>query len=178
MCWILLNFYLFTFRDFYPIFHYSANTITNARAATSDSEPTVSTAVNWATAGKAEDEAERAFNALHFACCFSWQSKKLMFLKSAMNSSELSVHFRFNPHLISCVRAWMQMLHMLLFWALLIRVYCVLLLHRLPSGVLLQFVVWPLHQHPLELSHRSHPSLHHNLTAKLLAHLVCVEFWN
>lgn len=64
MCWMLWNFdFLFylTFRDFYPIFHSSANTITNARAATSDSEPTVHKTVNWATAGKAEDEAQQIF---------------------------------------------------------------------------------------------------------------------
>lgn len=180
MCRILLIFNIFflTFRDFYPIFHSSANTITNVRAATSDSEPTVNTAVNWATAGKAEDKAQHVFNSLHFVCSFSWQSKQFMFLRGTVNSSELSVRFRFNTCLISCVRTWIQMLHTFLFWASLICVYCVLLLRRLPSGVLLQFVVWPLHQPPLELFHQSHPSLHHNLTAKLLAHLVRAAFWN
>lgn len=68
--------------------------------------------------------------------------------------------------------------HVFFLGALLICVYCVLLFNRLPSGVLLQFVVWPLHQPPLELSHQSHPSQHHNLTAKLLAHLVRSVFLN
>lgn len=90
MCWMLWNFDFFfylTFRDFYPIFHSSANTITNARAATSDSEPTVHEAVNWATAGKAEDEAQQVFMlcTLSFLCQswfwdVLWILQKLVFI--------------------------------------------------------------------------------------------------
>lgn len=123
MCWMLWNFdFLFylTFRDFYPIFHSSSNTITNARAATSDSEPTVHEAVNWATAGKAEDEAQQVFILCTFIISLVLKIHEL--LSCAVNPSEVGVRFTFNW--ISWVKTWVQVLHMFLFWALLCFILC------------------------------------------------------
>lgn len=101
MCWVLWNFdFLFylIFRDFYPIFHSSVNTITNARAATSDSEPTVHEAVNWATAGKAGEEAQQVFfiPCTFIVSCASlqnswfwavlWPLQKLVFVSHLMSA--------------------------------------------------------------------------------------------
>lgn len=174
-CWMLWNFdFLFylTFRDFYPIFHSSVNTITNARAATSDSEPTVHEAVNWATAGKAEDEAQQVFIlCTSVVTCASlknpwfwavlWILQKLMFI-SRLISAWFPV-WKPGSRCFTCSFLSSAVLYSV---------------HRSPSGALLQSVVWPRHRHPLELSHQSHPSLHHSPTAKLLAHLVRAAFWN